>query len=136
MLKTAILILLISISSAFGQSVVNDADKQEPKAILFDEFGEISQKEIKSRTLKLREKLQEPNSKNTGLGAYIFFYANKNKIKQFAKIRKTIVEALLYDCRDCYGYDGGRIIFVEAGEIEKQKIQFWLHPRGAEPPKP
>ena len=116
--------------------MTNDADKKESKETLFDEFGEISQKEIKSRTLKLREKLEEPNSKNTGLGAYIFLYANKNKIKQFAKIRKTIVEALYDNCRDCYGYDGGRIIFVEAGELEKQKIQFWLLPPGAEPPIP
>lgn len=136
MLKTAILILLIYVSSVLGQTVLNDSDKQEPKAALFDEFGEIGQEEIKSRTLKLREKLQETNSKHTGLEAYIYLYANKNKIKQFAETKKIIINALYDNCRDCYGYGGGRIIYLDAGKIEKQKIQFWLVPPGAEPPTP
>lgn len=136
MLKTAILILLISISSAFGQSVVNDADKQEPKAILFDEFGEISQKEIKSRTLKLREKLEERSSRELQLGAYIILYAKTKKVRNIELVRKTIVKALFDNCRDCYGYEGRQIIFVMGGETEKQKVQLWLLPSGAKPPTP
>lgn len=135
-MKTAILILLICVSSVFGQTVVNDGDKQESKATLFDEFGEISQKEIKSRTLKLREKLQEPSSRKTQLGAYIVLYAKTKKGKNIEIVRNLIVKGLSDNCRDCYGYGGRLIVFVNGGEVEKQKVQFWLLPLGAEPPTP
>lgn len=136
MLKTAILILLICVSSVLGQNVVNDSDKQESKAILFDEFGEISQKEITSRTSKLREKLVERSSRETKLGAYIILYAKTKKVRNIELVRKIIVKTLYDNCYDCYGYGGRQIVFVNGGKTDKQKIQFWLLPLEAEPPKP
>jgi hypothetical protein len=116
-------------------SVVFAQTEEKPKAYLFDEFGQISQKEVKQQTEKLRKKLQEPDSKNGGLGAYLIFYSG-DKQKSLRNMEILIRDVLFDNCRDCYGFSGPRIVFVQGGKAEKQKIQFWLVPAGAEPPTP
>lgn len=119
----------------FAQQSENNEQKEDPKAYLFDEFGKVSQKEVKQRTEKLRKKLQEPASTNEDLGAYLIFYPD-DKQKSLRNLEILIRDVLFDNCRDCYGFGGPRIVFVQGGRSEKQKIQFWLVPAGAEPPTP
>lgn len=54
MWRILFLILVLMCSVAFAQQSENDEQKEKPKSYLFDEFGKISQNEIKLRTQKLR----------------------------------------------------------------------------------
>lgn len=122
------LILVLMSSAAFAQT------EEKPKAYLFDEFGQISQKEVKQRAEKLRKKLQEPASKNGGLGAYLIFYSG-DKQKSLRNMEILIRDVLFDNCRDCYGFSGPGIVFVQGGEAKEQKVQFWIVPIGADPPE-
>ena len=129
LLYTLFSIVVLMSSAVFAQT------EEKPKTYLFDEFGQISQKEVKQRTEKLRKKLQEPASKNGGLGAYLIFYSG-DKQKSLRNMEILIRDVLFDNCRDCYGFSGPRIVFVQGGKAERLKIQFWLIPQGAEPPTP
>ena len=123
-------------SAVFAQETENNDRKEKPKSVLFDEFGKISQKEMKLRTEKLRKKLLEKDSINEGLRAFLIFYTDE-KTTTLRNEQNLITEILLpEDCRDCYGLGGPYILFVDGGKSKEQKIQFWLSPRGAEPPTP
>lgn len=124
-------IFLIIFATSF---FVSAQELVKPKLSLFDEFGKLSQKEIKLRTQKLREKLEETDSIKDGLGAYLIFYVDGKK-ESLAPEENTIIHVLYDNCRDCYGYGGARIIFIHVDNSKEVKIQFWLYPPGAEPPK-
>lgn len=133
MFKILFLILILISPTIFAQQSENDEQNEKPKAYLFDEFGEISRKEIKLRTEKLRKKLQEPDAKNGGFGAYLIFYSDDKE--ESLPNTETFIRNVLFDnCRDCYGYNGPRIVFIQGGKAETQKVQFWIVPAGAEPP--
>jgi len=122
-------------SVVFAQQTESNEQKEQLKAHLFDEFGKISQKEIKLRSEKLRKKLQERDSINENSGAYLIFYTDSKE--KSSRQKEILIRDVLFDnCRDCYGFSEARIVFVNGGEKEKQKVQFWLVPAGAEPPIP
>ena len=135
MLKILFLILFVMSSAVFAQQGENNEQKEKPKSILFDEFEKISRKEIKLRAQKLREKFLERESKDSGLVAYLIFYTD-DKIKTLKDTERIIIDVLLDNCRDCYGFGNNPFVFVKGGKLKEQKIQFWLSPRGAELPIP
>ena len=135
MFKILFLVLVVTSSGIFAQQTGNNEQKEKPKTYLFDEFGKISQKEIKLRAEKLRKKLQEHDSINEGFGAYLIFYTGSNE-KSLRKIEMLVRDVLFDNCRDCYGFGGPGIVFVNGGKKEQQKIQFWIVPAGAESPTP
>lgn len=134
MFKILFLILVVMSSTIFAQQTENNVQKEKPKSILFDEFGKISQKELKLRTERLRKKLEEKTSKEEGLRAYLIFYTD-DKTPSLKKTQEFIRDVLFDKCYDCYGFGGPHLVFVEGGKLNEQKIQFWLSPRGAELPE-
>ncbi len=127
MLRVLFLISITLSLSAFVHS------QENPQAYLFDEFGKISQTEIKLRTQKFKEKLRENrNTKNFNDGYLFFYYENRIKLK---KIQNLTRDVLYKDCLDCFGFNV-KITFVNAGKTKKQKTQFWIAPFGAKPPEP
>ncbi len=130
MLKILFFILVFTNSTflAFAQT------EEKPKAYLFDEFESVSKVEVKKRTENLRNKLHDSAWKEKYVDAYLIFFSNAKKKSSF-NVEKLVRDTLFNNCYDCFGWNT-KIVFVNAGESEKQKIQFWLVPEGAEPPKP
>lgn len=118
--------LVLTSSTVFAQT------QEKPKSYIFDEFGRISQAEVKKRTEKLKEKLQENAWKTNSLGAYLIFYYDE-KQKSLRSIDKLVRDVLFDNCRDCFGFSPN-IVFVNGGKAKEQTIQFWIVPAGAEPP--
>lgn len=128
MLRVLFLILVLASSSVLAQT------EEKPKAYLFDEFKGVSLKEIKTRTEKLKKKLKENAWSKNFVDAYLIFYYDK-KQKSSDKQEKLVRFELSHKCYDCMGWNS-RIVFISGGEAESRKIQFWIVPQGAEPPKP
>jgi hypothetical protein len=131
MLKTLILILVFVVPalSALAQT------EEKPKAYLLDEFSPKGRVEVKSRTKKLRKKLQELARTEKPEGAYLMFFYDAKKKSSF-NIEKLVRDTLFDNCYDCFGYDAPRIVFVNIRDAKEQKVQFWLVPEGSEPPQP
>ena len=64
----------------------------------------------------------------------MFFY-NAKKKSSF-DVEKLVRDTLFDNCRDCFGFDPPRIVFVRIADSKEQKVQFWLVPEGAEELKP
>jgi hypothetical protein len=127
MLRILLLIFVLTSSNVLAQT------KDLPKAYLFDEFGTVSTKQIKIKTQKLREKIQEQAWSDKPLGAYVVFYYGKTR--NSSRNLEIIIQNSLFDnCRDCMGFSP-RITFIRSRETKEEKVQFWLIPAGAEPPK-
>src|SRR5688500_6609234 len=104
MFRVLILIIVFAVSCAFAQT------HAKQKAIHFDEFGKINSKEVKERTLRLREEIQRRVRAKTQLEVLIYFYQGENEVP--SNITDEIVEALYENCRDCMGIDPPRITLV------------------------
>ena len=122
-----VLIVLLSASNLFGQT------SEKPKAFLFDEFGLIPDRQIRTRTQKLRERIQEKAWSKEALRGYIVIFHDE-KTASPKRLEKVIIDALYEDCYDCMGFGPG-ITFVRGGKAKRQRVQFWLIPAGADPPK-
>ena len=131
MSKTLFFILVFVVSSllALAQTI------EKPKAYLFDEFTAKSKVEVKTRTQKFREKFQALARSEKPEGAYLIFFYNAKKKSSF-NVEKLVRDTLFDNCRDCFGFDPPRIVFVRIADSKEQKVQFWLVPEGAEEPKP
>jgi hypothetical protein len=124
-----LIVLVITVSVASAQIA------EKPKAFVFDEFGQIGRNEVIKRTLKFREEIIQRETADGYTAYYIFFYRGETE-RSTENVKKTIVNALLSSCRDCMGFGGPRITFVEAGEMKQRLVQFWIVPRDAEAPTP
>lgn len=125
--KIAVIVLAIFSTQAFSQ--IDQTLK--PKAYIFDEFGTAAQKEWKERIAKYRTKLEELSRSPVGDVALLVFYG-----ENFQRIRQSEVfvrDNLFRDCRDCFGFDGPRLTFVNL-IAKKSKVQFWIIPVGADSP--
>jgi hypothetical protein len=127
MWRILILIIVLSASNLFSQTA------EKPKAFLFDEFEVIPDREIRSRTQRLREKIHEKAWSNEPLSAYVVVY-HPGANGSTKRLEKLMIDALFDQCYDCMGF-GPRITFIRGGKAKRQKVQFWLIPSGAEPPK-
>lgn len=128
MWRILILVIAMSSSSLLGQTA------EKPKAFLFDEFEIIPERQIRSRTQKLRDRISEKAGSIEPYSAYIVLY-HPDTNASTKRLEKVIIDALFEDCRDCMGLHGPRITVIRSGMTNHPKIQFWLIPSGAEPPK-
>lgn len=113
-----ILICLFVVSQiSFGQ--------EKPKAILVDEFGNISCDDFLARIDGLFNELQnEPNSQG-----YVVIYGKKDYLR-----RKIAYELWTNGAIKFRNFDSSRIIKVRGAETENIKIQFWKVSIGADKP--
>ena len=126
MLRILFFIIVLVSPSVFAQT------EEKPKPILFDEFSGFNMKELKSKTEKFKVKFQE--FADTGTAAYLIFYSGENR-KPSNRLEINVRDTLYNNCNDCFGYSPS-IVFVRSGMAKVQKVQFWIVPLGATPPKP
>jgi len=107
--------------------------QDKPKAILFDEFGKISQKELAKRVSSFDKRLRKNAWSENYENAVIFFYCEN--ARDCRQAEASIIKLLGDNCRDCRGWNV-RITFVRAGTVRKRKIQLWIVPQGADDPTP
>jgi hypothetical protein len=91
----------------------------------FDEFGLISNAEIKVRSERFLEKVIAENSSQ----GYIITYGTNRAI---AARERQLRNSSSWRC----DYDCARITFIKGGNSKRLKTIFWIVPEGVEPPKP
>ena len=121
-----VLTFLVAASNLSGQTA------EKPKAFLFDEFEAISDRQVTSKTLKLRERIREKAWSKEPLGAWIIIFHGGKELTP-TRLESVVADALSQDCRDCMGFSP-RVVLIRGGKARRSKIQLWLIPYGAEPP--
>jgi hypothetical protein len=99
---------------------------QEKEAQKFLEYGEMFYGEASANMDALAANLKnEPN-----LEAYIVVYSGKNDYLNVSHRYAERLKVYLIT----RGIEANRIVAIGAGQIEKQKTEIWLVPKGAKPP--
>ncbi len=126
------LLLIIALPVAIlGQDIAVVSYKHAvPEATLFDEFGILSECELRARIdIFLAELSEKPQMR----GYFINYNSTKVLPAQYgAPVRKSYVIGHIRFRR----FDGDRITFVNGGYRDDFATELWLVPLGADAPKP
>lgn len=100
------------------------------KAKKLAEFGKLKMPEWKRKMKAIAKTVSEVRHENSQL--YIVTYGN---LEDVSVGEKLILDYLLKNCRECYGYTNFKINFVRGNTIGKARRVFWLVPEDGEIPK-
>ncbi|HQU85575.1 MAG TPA: hypothetical protein PKY59_20745 [Pyrinomonadaceae bacterium] len=100
------------------------------KAEKLAEFGKLKMPEWKRKMKAIAKTVSEVRHENSQL--YIVTYGN---LKDVSVGEKLILDNLLKNCPECYGYTNFKINFVRGRATGKAKRVFWLIPEDGEIPK-
>jgi hypothetical protein len=115
-----LIILLASFQISFGQ--------EKPKAYLIDEFGKPCSEDLMARYDGF---LIQLNQNPLAIG-YIIFYGDDEL--EGRNLNFITYLTLIYP--QAHRLDKSRIVLIRGENRAEMKIQFWLVPAGANPPKP
>ncbi|HSK71097.1 MAG TPA: hypothetical protein VK892_05345 [Pyrinomonadaceae bacterium] len=114
----------------FSEAVDSDNSSPQEKAEKIEEFGGLSECDLRSRIDNLLIQLQEqPNA--TG---YIIFYQGKDTLPAEYEFNRT--ERLFRMHIRQRHFNPTRLVFVDGGFRESHSAELWIVPPGAESPTP
>ncbi len=125
---TFLLLILLSLS-IHAQTQPQTSEKiNEKNAYKFDEYGKISNKKLKLKLSDFIKKVLEEKS-TTGFMAIYAPDVRKRNLRADA-----IMKFLRLTSRGAFfDFDVSRLTFISV-ESEVEKTEFWVIPKGAEPP--
>jgi hypothetical protein len=95
-----------------------------PSARKFDEYGSVSRMNEEVRLDNFRVQLQE----EPGSQGYIIVYGPRRISQRLKRAQKFLVEKR--------GIAPPRVVLINGGHNKQPKVEFWMVPTGAAPPKP
>lgn len=95
-----------------------------PSPRKYDEYGDVSWISEEARLTNFATQLQE----QTDAKGYLILYGPRRIDQRLARVRKFLTEQR--------GIDSNRIVLINGGFNRKAKVELWLVPEGANPPKP
>lgn len=119
MFKILFLILILGSSIIFAQTEDQTPRDPVPQAVKTDEFGQVTNGELKARFDSFMIDLQKDNNSQ---GWIINFGSARGVVRREKTIKSYITFRNL---------DPLRITFVNGGFRQKQETQFWIVPIGA-----
>ena len=121
--KIVFLILILMSSFVFAQTQDDNAPREIPVAVKFDEFEKATNGYVK---MKMDLFFIELNNNPSARGSIINYGTDRAVVIREKQIRDAIAFR---------NFDGSGITFVSGGFSNEIKTQFWLVPAGAEDPK-
>jgi hypothetical protein len=100
------------------------ASEPVAEARKFDEYGEVSFVNEETRLSNFEAQLQQ----EPGAQGYVIVYGPRRVKPHIARVRKFLIEKR--------GLEPSRIVLMDGGYSKKTKVELWIVPTGATPPKP
>lgn len=95
---------------------------------MFDAYGSLAFRDEKARLSAFAIELDN----NPGAQGYIIAYAGRHRRNRTVRSLKMAKDYLIKQ----RGIDAGRVVTIDGGYHQKQSVELWIVPTGAEPPKP
>ena len=126
MIRVAGLLLLTLILAA---STVLAQKDEAPKAIVFDDFGKTSAKEVRRKTQKLRDEIAKRARKNPAFDVRVIFYYGKTQTSP--NLESLVLNSLYENCYEYMRSTSPRITIIRAGQMNEDRVKFWIIPKDA-----
>ena len=107
------------------------AQKDEaPKAVVFDDFGKTSAKEVRKKTQKLRDEIAKRARKNPAFNVHVIFYYGKTQSSS-PNLESLVLNSLYENCYEYMRSTSPRITIIRAGQTNEDRVKFWIVPKDA-----
>jgi hypothetical protein len=130
MLRILFLILVLMCPAVFAQTQESFEQKETAKAEKFDEFGNLTECDLRSRLDSFVLKVLN----NKDARGYFIFYQGKNVFPAAYEINR--MQKIVRNHISFRRFDPSRIVLVNGGFREEAATELWLVPNGADAPKP
>ena len=101
--------------------------QEKPTAVMIDEFGKTGCEDMQVRVENFLASLQR-NPQSRG---YVVMYPQEGiNIRGYFKLEQLLRSSLIF-----LRFQNAPVTFVRAARMPEQKVELWIAPSGAEPPK-
>jgi hypothetical protein len=118
-----LLTLILAASTVLAQK------NETPKAVVVDDFGKTSAKEIRKKTQKLRDEIAKRARKDPAFDVRVIFYYGK--VQSSPNLESLVLNSLYENCYEYMRSTSPRIVIIRAGQTDEDRVKFWIIPKDA-----